>query len=60
MDKKLEGLEEEQRKVKWYCKLDSCLKQNIKTIIRDQKRDKQITKLSLDDAYNNFKAENSL
>ena len=61
MDKKLEGLEEEeQRKVKWYCKLDSCLKQNIKTIIRDQKSVQQITKLSLDEAYNNFKAEKSL
>ena len=61
MEKKLEGLEEEeQRKIKWYYKLDSCLKQNIKIIIRDQKSIQQITKLNLDDAYKNFQLENSL
>ena len=46
--------------VKWEAKLDSCLKQNIKIILRDQKHIQSLNKLDMEIFYKSFKDDTSL
>ena len=46
--------------MKWNARLDSCLKQNIKIILRDQKHIQSLNKLDMGMFYKNFKDDMSL
>ena len=61
LNKKIKGLNEnEAKKVKWEAKLDSCLKQNIKIILRDQKHIQSLNKMDIGAYYENFNNDTSL
>ena len=48
LNKKIKGLNENDvKKAKWDAKLDSCLKQNIKIIFRDQKHIQSLNKMDI-------------
>ena len=48
LNKKIKGLNEnEVKKVKWDAKLDSCLTQNIKIILRDKKHIQSLNKMDI-------------
>ena len=46
--------------VKWNARLDSCLKQNIKIILRDQKHIQSLNRLDMGMFYKSFKNDTSL
>ena len=59
--KKNEWLDEKEAKMeKWNERLDSCLKQNIKIILRDQKHIQSLNKLDMGIFYKCFKDDTSL